>query len=146
MKIKIKKSFFLIGIIFIIAIIAITIFYLQNNKLRRVTKAMLVEYPYAVYELSEDRSYLKLDTIPLDEDGLELMNIILLYNEDGEHQYDTYNGIKFVNEKLGFNNAVIERMEHTTKEMEQQRAENKQFVVTWSYQPYDGLEVMYELK
>ena len=117
----------------------------KNDKFQKVAKAMLAEYPYANYEIAKDGSYLKMDTFVESDDGIDILDLTKMgYGCD--HENDTYNGIKFINEKLGFTDAVMYKMDSTTLEMGIQTAENKKYTVTWSYAPANGLEVMYELK
>lgn len=141
--IKNKKFILVFAIIIVISLIGVLIINntLQNNKFQRVTKAMLEEYPYANYELAADCSYLKMNTF--------IGTDILSQNKMGygfNHEDDTYNGIKFVNKKLGFKDVVINKMDNTTTAMGIQTAENKDYIVTWSLDPYYGLKVIYEHK
>ena len=61
-------------------------------------------------------------------------------------QKDSLEGIKFVNEKLGFYSALYEEMMQTNSLMGRLTKENKKYRVSWAYYPSNGLEVMYEKK
>ena len=59
---------------------------------------------------------------------------------------DTLDGIRFMNEKLGFSSALYKKMMQTTSLMGRQTEENGQYRISWTYHPDKGLEVMYERK
>lgn len=130
----------IVAIIFLIGALVINS-QLQDSKLQRITKAMLNTYPYANFELAADGSYLKMNTV--------IGTDILSQNKMGyefDHKDDTYSGIKFVNEKLGFKEVLINKMDNTTVAMGTQTSENENYIVTWSRDSYYGLRVMYERK
>jgi uncharacterized OB-fold protein len=91
--------------------------------------------------IASDGSYMKLDTNP--------------YNEDDEDftwtDYENYftpanDAIERINKELGFSDALYEKMNSTTWSQGKQEQSNDNYVVTWTYHPDKGLEVMYELK
>ncbi len=61
-------------------------------------------------------------------------------------QSDSLDGIKFINEKLGFTDALYSKMLQTTTLMGRQTKEKNKYRVNWTYHPNQGLEVMYEKK
>lgn len=127
----------------VMAVIAVIL--LVNNT-REVTFDKLVseileEYPYADNARGDDGSYLKMDTDPYDGD--------MTYGEEyiySQKSQDTLNGIKLANEKLGFSKAVYNKMIETTALMGRQTEENDKYIVSWTYHPDKGLEVLYEKK
>lgn len=100
---------------------------------------MLTEYKFADNSRASDDSYMKIDTNP---DNIESDS--MLYNTRVEE--DSLSAIKFVNEKLGFSSALYQKMLSTTALMGRQEQENEKYIVSWSYHPDKGLEVMYEKK
>jgi uncharacterized protein YjdB len=88
--------------------------------------------------LGSDGSYLKIDTNPNDTD-------------DDDFTYSDYAimkgalaAIEQVNEALGLSESVYERMKNTTALQGVQTANGDGVVVTWTYHPDNGLEIMYE--
>ncbi len=81
-------------------------------------------------EVADDGSYLTIDTNYSDTEGM--------FDEKA------YNAIKTINEKLGLPESLIEKMGNTTGNDGKQTAEYKGILITWSYHPDHGLEVMYE--
>lgn len=128
----------MIALVLIIAIIAGISSY-RRNFFDRVVTQMLREYKYADNSRAKDGSYMKIDTNPNNDDPDSLF-----YNKAIES--DSLAAIKFVNEKLGFPDSVYQKMLSTTALMGRQAEENRKFIVTWSYHPDKGLEVMYEKK
>lgn len=135
---KKKVVFAAIAFVVIVATI-IGISSYNKNFFGRVVSQMLDEYPYADNTRARDGSYMKIDTNPNDEDDDSIS-----YNRAAAR--DSLNAIKFVNEKLGFSDSLYQKMLSTTALMGRQTEENKKFVVTWSYHPDKGLEVIYEKK
>lgn len=80
--------------------------------------------------VSEDGSYLKIDTNP--------------NNIDDYFDYDAYQAVSLVNDALGLPESLLEKMGSTRAldGTQVQRYEN--ITVTWTYHPDNGLEVIYE--
>lgn len=135
---KKKVLFPLIALVVIVAII-IGINGYNRNFFDRVVHQMMKDNRYADNTRAADGSYLKIDTNPNNEDDDSIF-----YNTAVAQ--DSLNAIKFVNEKLGFPDSLYQKMISTTALMGRQTEENKKFVVSWSYHPDKGLEVMYEKK
>lgn len=90
-------------------------------------------------DIASDGSYMKVDTNPDDYDSDD----IWLYYETF---MDADEFIESVNSALGFSAALTEKMSTTTWSMGRQTQENDNYVVSWTYHPDKGLEVMYEVK
>ena len=83
-------------------------------------------------EFSDDNSYMKIDTNPLDlKDKTE---------------YNATFAIESINKELGFSESLYEKMKDTTALDGRQTEENRKIKVSWTYHPDKGLEVMYENK
>lgn len=140
---KKKKTilFASIGVVLVVAIIvAISIY--NGRVFNRLVSQMLHEYQYADNAVAADGSYLKIDTNPYDKDvdDLTVGQAATFYQK----QSDSLDGIKFVNKKLGFSDAVYSKMLETSALMGRQSEENSKYRVSWTYHPKKGLEVMYE--
>ena len=83
-------------------------------------------------------------TNPYDKDYIELSFVEQQIFPQKEQ--DSLNGIKFMNTKLGFSDAVYRKMLQTSALMGRQSEENSKYRVSWTYHPDSGLEVMYEKK
>lgn len=100
---------------------------------------------YASYDsedwctIASDGSYMKVDTNPNNDDGDDYW----LYMDAF---LDGFDFIKKVNTELGFSSALEEKMNSTTWSMGRQTQENDNYIVSWTYHPDKGLEVMYEVK
>lgn len=90
-------------------------------------------------DIASDGSYMKIDTNPDDVDGDD----IWLYYEAF---LDADEFIESVNSALGFSAAMKEKMDTTSWSMGRQTQENDRYIVSWTYHPDKGLEVMYEVK
>lgn len=145
-KISKKKKTILfasIGLVLVVAIIvAISIY--NGRVFNRLVGQMLHEYKYADNAVASDGSYLKIDTNPYDKevDDLNVGQAATFY----QTQRDSLDGIKFINKKLGFSDAVYLKMLETSALMGRQMQENSRYRVSWIYHPKKGLEVMYEKK
>ena len=84
------------------------------------------------FEVSDDNSYMKIDTNP--------------HDLKGKTEYSAMFAVKSINEELGFPESLYEKMEETRALDGKQSEENKKIKVTWTYHPDEGLEVMYENK
>ena len=141
----IKKKIIFGGIIVVIvAVVILVATLLSSQSFSGVVIDMLNEYPYANNSRAQDDSYLKIDTNPYDKAVDELTYVEL--STFDQVQTDSLNGIKFVNERLGFTDAVYSKMMDTTALMGVQTEENDKYRVSWTYHPDNGLEVMYERK
>lgn len=141
----VTKKFIFGGIIVVIvAAVILVATLLSSQSFSGVVNDMLNEYPYANNSRAQDDSYLKIDTNPYDKDADELTYVEL--STFDQVQTDSLNGIKFVNERLGFTDALYSKMMDTTALMGVQTEENDKYRVSWTYHPDNGLEVMYERK
>ena len=86
--------------------------------------------------------YFIIDTFPY-ENGTNKIFIDMIAPET---QRKTLEAIKYVNERLGFNGSLYNRMTSTTALMGRQSEENRKYKVSWTYHPDKGLEVTYEKK
>lgn len=135
---KKKTLFVIIALVLVVALIfGINSF--NRNFFDRVVHQMMKDNRYADNTRAADGSYLKIDTNPNNEDDDSIFYNVAVAQ-------DSLNAIKFVNEKLGFPDSLYQKMISTTALMGRQTEENKKFVVSWSYHPDKGLEVMYEKK
>ena len=143
---KIGKKTIIIAIISFVVIIGIVIgLSIYNRRVfNRLVSQMLHEYKFADNAVASDGSYLKIDTNPYDKevDELTVGQASTFYQK----QQDSIDGIKFINKKLGFSDAVYSKMLETTALMGRQSEENSRYKVSWTYHPKKGLEVMYEKK
>lgn len=130
----------------VVAIVGIAFFInlVRGSFFSNVVSDMLNKYPYANNSRAQDDSYLKIDTNPYDQSVDELTYVEL--STFDQVQTDSLNGIKFVNERLGFTDALYSKMMGTTALMGVQTEENDKYCVSWTYHPDNGLEVMYERK
>ncbi len=92
---------------------------------------------YCSYEwadVASDGSYLKIDTNPDDEDDNSLA------------YYTAYTTIEDINDELGLPESLFVEMGETTAldGMQTREFEDEGVIVTWSYHPDRGLEVMYK--
>lgn len=140
-----RKNIILICVSVIVIIgIALFINLDRGSFFSNVVNDMLAAYPFADNTVAQDGSYLKIDTNPYDK-AIDELTYVQLSTFD-QKQSDSLNGIKFVNERLGFTNALYSKMMDTTALMGVQTEENDKYRVSWTYHPDNGLEVMYERK
>ncbi len=83
-------------------------------------------------ELSNDGSYLSLDSNPYDMDDLYLSSVLTKIQE--------------ANKKLGFSDSLYQKMLNTSALQGRQTDSNDLVTVEWTYHPDNGLEVIYEVK
>lgn len=140
-----RKNIILICVA-VIVIIGIVLFINlgRSSFFSDVVNDMLEAYPFADNTVAQDGSYLKIDTNPYDK-AIDELTYVQLSTFD-QKQSDSLNGIKFVNERLGFTDALYSKMMDTTALMGVQTEENDKYRVSWTYHPDNGLEVMYERK
>ena len=91
--------------------------------------------------IASDGSYMKLDTNPDDKKRDDITR----------SYYQTtckpaINDIERINKELGFSDALMEKMNTTTALQGKQTDSNDKYIVSWTYHPDHGLEVMYEFK
>ena len=91
------------------------------------------------WTIASDGSYMKIDTNPYDTDK----------DDFDWSYYETYftpanDKIEELNKELGFAESLSEKMNNTTWSQGVQTDSNDEYVVTWTYHPDKGLEVMYE--
>ena len=84
------------------------------------------------YEIADDESYIKIDTNPYDIDDF--------FVEEADQL------VKDVNSVLGFSSSLYEKMGATTALDGRQSDENDYFVVSWTFHPDNGLNILYEKK
>lgn len=84
-----------------------------------------------------------IDTYPYEDTNMSSAQIAMLAPET---QSKALAAIKYVNEELGFNGSLYDRMLQTNALMGRQSEENDKYRVSWTYHPDEGLEVTYEKK
>ena len=147
-----KKKKVLPVIIILIAVVlvagggAVWFFLLNGSPFEKIADQIAVDYPSAAVVSAADGSYLKIDTNPSDDDTDVEDMIYSQYQEYMAVLKDSNDAIKYVNRELGFSEALYEKMSNTNSLMGQQTEESKQYRVSWSYHPDNGLEVIYEKK
>lgn len=136
-----KKRSILFAVIALILIVAIFvgIGYSKNTVFKRLINKVVTEYTWANNSRASDDSYMIIDTNPEDADPESS-----LY--DSRTEKDSLKAIRYVNEELGFSDAVYQKMLSTTALMGRQTVDNDKYIITWTYHPQKGLEVMYEKK
>ena len=87
--------------------------------------------------IAQDGSFMFIDTNPGDEEN------ILLYMEDFQEAAEA---IPSINSRLGFSEALFEKMQQTRAMDGRLEDENKRYKVSWTYHPDVGLEILYEKK
>lgn len=115
----------------IIVMVAVMLLGCSAN-FKSIRKGLVDEDSSAVIycEVAEDGSYLTIDPNLSDTDGY--------FNDEA------FEAVKATNEKLGLPDSVLEKMESTSGLDGVQTAEHNGIIVSWSYHPNYGLEVMYE--
>ena len=136
-----KKKYLVFAIIALILIVAVIIGigYSRRTVFKRVISKALNQYSWADNARASDDSYLKIDTNPENDDPESI-------SYDSRTEQDSLKAIRYVNKELGFSEAVYQKMLSTTALMGRQSAENEKYIITWTYHPQKGLEVMYEKK
>ena len=138
-KFKTDKKLWVIcgGILAIIAIVVSISVATYMTSFEYYVDKMLDEYPFADNGRTSDGSSLKIDTNPQDKDPDYWTSY------DSKKSTDSLNGVKWMNEQLGFSSSVYEDMLETSSLMGKQTASNDKYTVTWTYHPNKGLEVTY---
>lgn len=139
-----KGPAILCAAVFVLAVLAAAVNLTGAPPFEQLVREMLAEYPYANNARAADGSFLRIDTNPgdLDPDGLTDEE----YRIFKQVQEDSLNGIRFINRRLGFPEALYAKMVETTARMGQQVEGNSRYRVSWTYHPDRGLEVVYEMK
>ena len=133
-----KKLWAICGaVLAVIAIVVSISVYTYMTSFEYYVNKMLDEYPYATNARASDGSYLIIDTNPQDKDSDYWTSF------DYDVSRDSLNGIKWMNEQLGFSSSVYDDMLETNSLMGKQTASSDKYTVTWSYHPDKGLEVKY---
>ena len=133
-----KKNVLFISFLIIIIILSLTFTGCDHSPeitFDDLITEMLELYPYADNRCATDDSYIIMEWNP--NGGGTMRQQIL---------EDTIDGIKFMNQKLGFTNSLFGRMADTTAAMGKQSDENDDYIVTWSFNSSTGLEVIYSKK
>lgn len=127
------KKTLLFAAIAIVAVVAIVVIALLVGGSRANFNKMFGAYATQSWcEISDDGTYMKIDTNPLDlTDELDLL---------------AYHSIEKINDELGFSPQLFEIMGETTALDGRQSDENEKYSVSWKYHPDSGLEVSYEVK
>lgn len=139
-----RKRFVIIGGIIAAIVIAAAVFacaVLGNGKKTANFRKMFPDLLSTSYaKIDADGSYLKIDTNPdnIDSDDFGISEYLISSN--------AIDAIERVNAELGFSHALLERMRNTTALQGVQSDSNERYMVTWSYHPDNGLEVIYEVK
>jgi uncharacterized membrane protein YvbJ len=84
--------------------------------------------------------WISFDTNPYDFDSDDYPSLATMYMSDAT------DAIQEVLDDLNFSSAVYQKMLSTTWSQGIQSEENNKYVVSWSYHPEKGLEVMFENK
>lgn len=136
-----KKKYLIFTVIALVLIVAVIIGigYSRNTVFERVISKALNQYSWANNARASDDSYLKIDTNPENDDPESI-------SYDSRTEQDSLKAIRYVNKELGFSEAVYQKMLSTTALMGRQSAENEKYIISWTYHPKKGLEVMYEKK
>ena len=141
-----KKTIFtkkniLIGIAALVLIAAIVLIALYPRIRFNQAKNKAVDIAGQIS--SRGNGNFTVDTNPYEDTAMDPMVIAMLAPDAQE---GALNAIEYVNEALGFNGALYDRMLETNALMGRQSEENKHYRVSWTYHPDEGLEVTYEIK
>ena len=141
-KLKTDKRLWAIvgGIVAVIVIIVIIAVSSYRTSFKYYVNELLERYPFADNARSADGSSFSMDTNPFDRDPDDMDYV------DRRKINDTLDGIKWMNQQLGFSSSVYDDMIETTYLMGRQSSSNDKYKVSWTYHPNKGLEVEYEKK
>ncbi|MBE5802223.1 MAG: zinc ribbon domain-containing protein [Clostridiales bacterium] len=87
---------------------------------------------------ASDGTWMRIDTNPNNLDSDDYSDYTTVLAASG--------AVNTVNEKLGFPSSIANKMDHTTWSMGRQTESTDKYIVTWTYHPDKGLEVLYEVK
>ena len=136
-----KKKLIILGSIAIFVIVAVIITLLCIPSRFERVKNEAVHIAGQISSRGDDN--FTIDTYPYEDTKLSSEVIALLAPDS---QRKALEAIKYVNEELGFNGALYDRMMETNALMGRQSEENAKYRVSWTYHPDEGLEVTYEKK
>jgi len=141
-----KKPWFICGgvLVAIIGVVVAISIISYRSSLEYITKTVLDEYPLAHCEVSYSGMSVTIDTNPEDKTSYDIYNMTTTELAVFQAiQSGSTNAIKLMNEKLGFDADLHEKMGETRESMGEQTAENDNYRVKWSYSSKKGLEVTY---
>lgn len=136
-----KKKLIILGSIAIFVIVAVIITLLCIPSRFERVKNEAINIAGQISHRGDDN--FTIDTYPYEDTKLSSAAIALLAPDS---QRKALEAIKYVNQELGFNGAVYDRMMETNALMGRQSEENDKYRVSWTYHPDEGLEVTYEKK
>ena len=122
------------------ALIALIVILFIPSKFERV-KNEAVDIAGQVSSRGKDN--FTIDTYPYEDTNMSASLIAALAPSTQEN---ALKAIKHVNSEFGFSSSLYDDMMHTSAIMGRQSAENKNYRVTWTYHPSEGLEVTYYKK
>ena len=139
---KRKRNLIILSSVAIVVIIAVVIAILvkQPSHFERVKKEAIQIAGQVSYR-GEDN--FTIDTYPYEDLNMSAEVIAMLAPSARRKALEA---IEYVNEELGFNDALYDRMIGTSAIMGRQSEENDKYRVFWTYHPNRGLEVTYEKK
>lgn len=117
-----------------IAIIGVLIYFASGQSKNKLEKAYDAAGGYSLYPyvtLSDDKQSIKGDTNP--------------YNNDDDYASSGFQSIKNINESLGLPEALWDKLLRTRALDGTQTATYDDIVLSWTYHPDNGLEIIYEL-
>lgn len=134
-----SKILLIIGLVLIIAIIVVVIVLAtrepdkeeeeESISFKRIYRKIDGDGYYV--ELASDNSYLKVDTNPLDLDDFSAS--------------EGWNMIQSINEELDLPESLEQKMGQTRSIDGRMSQEFDDVIVSWTYHPNSGLEVLYEM-
>ena len=128
----------IIGIIVTVSVIS------YRSSLEYIVKTVKDEYPRAHCIVSYNGMSVTIDTNPEDETTYDIYNMttteLIVFQSI---QSGSTNAIKLMNEKLGFDSDLFDKMNNTSSYAGEQTVENDNYKVKWSYSASKGLEVTY---
>ena len=136
-----KKKLIILGSIAIFVIVAVIITLLCIPSRFERVKNEALNIAGQISHRGDDN--FTIDTYPYEDTNLNSAVISALAPDS---QRKALEAIQYVNEELGFNGAVYNRMMETNALMGRQSEENDKYRVSWTYHPDEGLEVTYEKK
>ena len=129
---KIDKKYFIVGFVILIITIIILLNYVNQNKLDLKKVYEEIECDSYYCEMASDGSYFSIDTNPSDIDD---------YSSSFAMDY-----VEKANIKLGFTEALYNKIGNTRALDGTLTDENKYIKVSWTYHPNKGLEITYYIK
>ncbi len=136
-----KKKLIILGAVAILVVIAIIITIIAIPSRFERVKNEALKIAGQISSRGDDN--FTIDTYPYEDTNMSAALIAVLAPSDRRQALEA---IQYVNEELGFNGALYDRMMSTTALMGRQSEENDKYKVSWTYHPDEGLEVTYEKK